>query len=185
MENKDDLIIDEPYDVKKYDIVVHREDLISELSEDTVQFVKKKIKHYENKLDSEYNLRIYAENVRNDKLVKSKGCFITAIVMGIIIMSIYFGANLGQYVSIQSFSIGDLDSIGALLIYPSYFMFIILFIICIVRFIKLKKDANIMVDPHSMKYKPIEYVLLESKERSRVYEEEIERLKLLINNMDE
>lgn len=183
MDGKLEIDDNETYEVKLYNVVIEKEDILLDLSEDSIQFVKKKIKHYKNKIDSEYVLREYAMKVSNDNKVKSRGYFITAIVIAAIEVFIYLGANLGQYISIYSFSIGDLGSIGALLIYPSFIMFAIFLIICIVKAAKLKKDANIMVDPHSMKYKKIDYALEESKARSKIYEEEVERLEILVRNM--
>ena len=62
-------------------------------------------------------------------------------------------------------------------------MFILGVIVCVIKAIGLEKDANIIVDPYSMKYKKWDYIIEESKERSKIYEKEVKRLEGVVAEM--
>ena len=52
-----------------------------------------------------------------------------------------------------------------------------------VKAVKLQKNANIILDSYSMKNKDWNLVIAESRERDRIYKEEIERLEKLCQEM--
>lgn len=174
---------DEPYEVKLYNIELEEDQYLSNIREDTISFIEEKIKYYENKLESEHILRKYVENVNKNKHMKAKGYIMTALIIAIIDCFIYLCGHLYRYTAVESFGIGDLGSIGALLMYPSFFLFILGVIVCVIKAIGLEKDANIIVDPYSMKYKKWDYIIEESKERSKIYEKEVKRLEVLVGKM--
>ncbi len=179
MEKQQD--IDEPYEIKIYNIELDKEKYLSNISENTIQFVEKKIKLYENKIDSEYNLRAYARNEHFNKHNKAKGYVIVAIALVVLNYVIYMENGLYNYTSLTSFA--GLGAVGALLIYPSFFLFLGGAIVCIGRAIKIEKESIFIVDSYSMKNKKWDYVIEESKERAKIYEEEITRLKQLVKEM--
>ena len=174
---------DTPYEVKIFNVDIDRDKCLSSISENTIQFVEQKIKYYKDKIDSENILRAYAKKEHQTNQEKAKGYAIVAIIIIIIVNLIFWGANLGDYLSIYSFSISNLSSVSALLIYPLFIVLLIGTVICMVKAVKLQKNANIILDSYSMKNKDWNLVIAESRERDRIYKEEIERLEKLCQEM--
>lgn len=174
---------DTPYEVKIFNVDIDRDKCLSSISENTIQFVEQKIKYYKDKIDSENILRAYAKKEHQTNQEKAKGYAIVAIIIIIIVNLIFWGANLGDYLSIYSFSISNLSSVSALLIYPLFIVLLIVTVVCMVKAVKLQKNANIILDSYSMKNKDWNLVIAESRERDRIYKEEIERLEKLCQEM--
>ena len=174
---------DTPYEVKIFNVDIDRDKCLSSISENTIQFVEQKIKYYKDKIDSENILRAYAKKEHQTNQEKAKGYAIAAIIIIIIANVIFWEANLGAYLSIYSFSISNLSSVSALLIYPLFIVLLIGTVICMVKAVKLQKNANIILDSYSMKNKDWNLVIAESRERDRIYKEEIERLEKLCQEM--
>lgn len=172
-----------PYEVKIFNVDIDRDKCLSSISENTIQFVEQKIKYYKDKMDSENILRAYAKKEHQTNQEKAKGYAITAIIIILVANIIFWGANLGDYLSIYSFSISNLSSVSALLIYPLFIVLLIVTIVCMVKAVKLQKNANIILDSYSMKNKDWNLVIAESRERDRIYKEEIERLEKLCQEM--
>ena len=174
---------DTPYEVKIFNVDIDRDKCLSSISENTIQFVEQKIKYYKDKIDSENILRAYAKKEHQTNQEKAKGYAIAAIIIIIIANVIFWEANLGDYLSIYSFSISNLSSVSALLIYPLFIVLLIGTVICMVKAVKLQKNANIILGSYSMKNKDWNLVIAESRERDRIYKEEIERLEKLCQEM--
>lgn len=174
---------DTPYEVKIFNVDIDRDKCLSSISENTIQFVEQKIKYYKDKIDSENILRAYAKKEHQTNQEKAKGYAIAAIIIIIIANVIFWEANLGDYLSIYSFSISNLSSVSALLIYPLFIVLLIGTVICMVKAVKLQKNANIILDSYGMKNKDWNLVIAESRERDRIYKEEIERLEKLCQEM--
>lgn len=174
---------DTPYEVKIFNVDIDGDKCLSSISENTIQFVEQKIKYYKDKIDSENILRAYAKKEHQTNQEKAKGYAIAAIIIIIIANVIFWEANLGDYLSIYSFSISNLSSVSALLIYPLFIVLLIGTVICMVKAVKLQKNANIILDSYSMKNKDWNLVIAESRERDRIYKEEIERLEKLCQEM--
>lgn len=182
---KNNIDYDEPYEVKRYNIELDREKCLSDISENTIQFVEKKIQHYKAKIDSEYNLRVYTTNEHKNNIFKCKVHMLVAIVIITLIIGMYFGGGIYEFISIEGFSYGGIASIGTLLMYPLWWVLIIITIGIIVKAIQLKKNADIVVDSYSMKNKKWTYIIEESKEREKIYKEEINRLEVSLEKMKE
>jgi hypothetical protein len=170
---------DAPYEVKLMEL--EEEKYLADLSENSISFIEEKIKLYRTRLDSEENLRKYAKNEHENKHFKAKVNVLIATILTVIEFSLYTGGHLYRYTTLDS--IGSLSSIGALLIYPCFFLFPLFVIACIVNAIKLEKESKIILDSYSSKYKKWDYIIAESRERSRIYEKEVKRLEDLVEHM--
>ena len=173
----------EPYEVGAFSLKVDREECLSDMSEGTIQYVEKKIKYYKDKIDSEIAIRAYAKNEHNNNKNKAQNYAILAIILIVIINVIFWGAGLGEYMSIYAFKAKNISTVSVILIYP---LFVILFgitIICIFKAFKIYKSSTMIVDSFSMKSKRWDYVIVESKGREEIYLEEIARLEILLKEM--
>lgn len=174
-----------PYEVKAFEVNIDREKCLSSISENTIQFVEKKIKVYKDKIDSENILRAYARNEHKNNLYKAKGYAISAVIIVVLANIIFWGGSLCDYLTLSSVNAMNLGSVAALLIYPMFIALLIGVVICVYRAIRLNKNSNIILDSYSMKYKRWDLVIAESKVREEIYLEEIERLELLDKEMKE
>lgn len=169
---------DEPYEVKIYDVDINRDDCLSNISENTIDCVIQKIKFYKNKTESEIILRAYAKNEHLNNKRKARGCMFSAGLLFILTVGVY---KMGGYTGLAA----NLFSLGPLLLYPLYITLLIGIVSCIVRAINLSSNSAIVLDSYSMKYKKWDLVIAESQEREKIYQEEIERLESVYNEMVE
>lgn len=163
-------LVQEPLDVEVNNIEIDRESCIIDTNEDTINYVELKIKMYEDRIDSEKRVCAHARNEHKNGRMKAKGYFACAGILLFITMlfNVYTRGAI---------------SVGALLTYPMVGTFTIGAIICVIKGVKWGAKSKIIIDSYSLKYKEWSVVLGESRARTKIYKEEIDRLNILLEEM--